>query len=109
VALAVVGCRSAAVYSAAKGGVIVFTKVLIKEVVRHEIGVICVSSDITANRRIRELSKEYIEPLVKGIHMGKMAGPEELIHGVLFVATDETTSTTKCNLGMDGGVTLGVG
>ena len=101
------GCQNAVVYSAAKAGVIGFTKALAKEVAQYGINVNCISPGVVASDRIRALPKDYMEPVIKSIYWGRMGEPDELANAVLFLASDEASYITGKNIVVDGGLTLG--
>lgn len=102
------GERNAAVYSAAKGGIIAFTKALAKEVGPSGITVNCVSPGICGSERVLSmLSKEGIEEAAKGIYLGRLGTPDDLANALLFLASNEANYITGHNLMVDGGLTLG--
>lgn len=101
------GMRKSAVYSAAKGGVIAFTKALAKEVGEYGINVNCVSPGIVGSARIRQMSQEMVQQWMDGIPLARLAIPEEVASVILFLASDESSYMTGENLTVAGGLTLG--
>jgi NAD(P)-dependent dehydrogenase (short-subunit alcohol dehydrogenase family) len=102
------GERNAVVYSAAKGGIIAFTKALAKELGSYGITVNCVSPGICASERVLSmLSKEGLDQAAKGIYLGRLGTPENVANAVLFLASPEASYITGHNLVVDGGLTLG--
>lgn len=102
------GEKNAVAYSAAKGGIIAFTKALAKEVAPYGITVNAVSPGICGSERVLSmLSKEGIDEAAKGIYLGRLGIPEDLANAVLFLASDESNYITGHNLVVDGGLTMG--
>ncbi len=105
-----VGSSGEVVYSAAKGGVIAFTKALAREVARHGITVNCVSpgpSDTPLFRReIVEPFPKLAEGLVRVIPMGRLGTPQDIAPAVLYLASDEARYVTGQTLSVSGGLTM---
>ena len=51
--------------------------------------------------------QEGMEEAAKGIHLGRLATPEDLANAILFLVSDEASYITGHNLIVDGGLTLG--
>ena len=101
-------------YSAAKGGVIAFTKTIAREFGRANITANCVCPGITENTR---LSKEMVEDIpdkekaikmkatvAKVTPMGRLAEPEDVAKAVLFFASDDSSFVTGQVLSTSGGL-----
>jgi 2-hydroxycyclohexanecarboxyl-CoA dehydrogenase len=105
-----VGSSGEAVYSAAKGGVIAFTKTLAREMARHRINVNCVcpgpsetplfQAEFTAGR------PALAEALKKAIPWGRLGQPEDVAGAVVFLASDEAEFITGQTLSVSGGLTM---
>ena len=102
-----VGMQKAAAYSAAKGGVIAFTRTLAKEVAEYGINVNCVSPGIVASARVRQMSQEMVQQWLDGIPLGRLATTEEVANVILFLASDEASYVTGENITVAGGLPLG--
>ena len=103
----VIGMQKAAEYSAAKAGIIGFTKALAKEVGPYGINVNCVSPGVVGTPRVLEMAKELIPEWTKGIKLGRLAKPEEIASVVFFLVSDESSYITGQNIIVDGGLSLG--
>jgi 2-hydroxycyclohexanecarboxyl-CoA dehydrogenase len=105
-----VGSTGEAVYSAAKGGVIAFTKTLAREMARHRINVNCVcpgpsetplfQSEFTAGR------PALADALKKAIPWGRLGRPEDVAGAVVFLASDEAEFITGQTRSVSGGLTM---
>jgi 2-hydroxycyclohexanecarboxyl-CoA dehydrogenase len=82
-------------YSAAKGGVIAFTRALAQELAQYGITVNCVSPGSVDAGRGAPMS-----------FLGRVGTPEEVANLVLFLASDEAGFITGQNYIIDGGRTL---
>lgn len=103
----VIGMQKAAEYSAAKAGIIGFTKALAKEVGPYGINVNCLSPGVVGTPRVLEMAKELIPEWTKGIKLGRLAKPEEIASVVFFLVSDESSYITGQNIIVDGGLSLG--
>ena len=95
-------------YSAAKAGIIGFTKALATEVAPYKINVNCVSPSTTETERIAlRLPEEVKEGERKTTLLGRLGEPEDIANMVDFLASDEANFITGQNFIVDGGRTLG--
>jgi 2-hydroxycyclohexanecarboxyl-CoA dehydrogenase len=104
-----VGSSGEAVYSAAKGGVIAFTKATAREMARHQVNanVVCPGPTDTAlfaamggdNPKLREA-------LTKAIPFRRLAQPADLANAVAFLASDEASYITGQTVSVSGGLTM---
>mgnify|MGYP000150337241 CR=1 FL=1 len=105
-----VGSSGETVYSAAKGGVIAFTKALAREVARYGITVNCVCpgpSDTPLFRReVAEPHPELARRLLRAIPVGRLGTPQDVAPAVLFLASDEAAYITGQTLSVSGGLTM---
>jgi len=103
-----IGMLKGVEYSAAKAGIIGFTRALAKEVAPYGINVNCISPGIVGTPRVLAMvAKERIEEWAKGIKLGRLAKPEEIASVVLFLVSDESSYITGQNIIVDGGLSLG--
>lgn len=105
----VVGQAGIADYSAAKAGVIVFTRALAKEVGEYGINVNCVSPGPIFGPRSLSHPAKFQEATHKAIYLGRLGKPEEVAKVVAFLSSDEASFVHGANWTVDGGVTLGYG
>ncbi len=102
-----VGMQKAAEYSAAKAGIMGFTKTLAKEVGSYGINVNCISPGVIGTERVRNMPKEMVDQWKEGIPLGRIADPDEIASVVVFLASDDASYITGVNIPVEGGLTLG--
>ena len=105
-----VGSSGEAVYSAAKGGIIAFTKTIAREVARHHINVNCICpgpSDTPLFRNaVAAVYPKLAESLKRVIPFGRLGTPEDVAPAVVFLASDEAAYVTGQTLSVSGGLTM---
>src|SRR2546427_507451 len=105
-----VGSTGEAVYSAAKGGIIAFTKTIAREVARHRINVNCVcpgpSETPLFQAEFVAKSPKLAESLKRVIPWGRLGTPEDVAPAVVFLASDEAGFITGQTLSVSGGLTM---
>ncbi len=102
-----IGMQKAAEYSAAKGGIIAFTKTLAKEVGHYGINVNCISPGVISSPRVQLMPKEMVQQWQEGIPLTRLGRPEEVASVVLFLASDDASYITGENITVAGGLPLG--
>jgi NAD(P)-dependent dehydrogenase (short-subunit alcohol dehydrogenase family) len=105
-----VGGAKAVAYCAAKGGMVVMTKAMAIDHGPHGIRVNAVCPGDTDTPMEREDARaqglawdDYVDMVVGGQAMERMATPEEIARAVLFLASDESSYITGAALPVDGG------
>jgi 3-oxoacyl-[acyl-carrier protein] reductase len=101
---AITGRAGQANYSAAKGGLISFTKTLSKELARFEITVNAVCPGIIKTDLVGNLQKDIQKELLGIIPMNKFGNPKDVAEAVLFLASDVAHYITGQVLSVDGGL-----
>ncbi len=104
-----VGGSGQAPYSAAKGGVIAFTKALALENGRNGIVANCVSPGPTETALFASMGGDnprYTEALTKAIPLRRIGRAEDIAKTVLFLASDQASYITGQTLSVSGGLTM---
>ncbi|MGH2960883.1 MAG: SDR family NAD(P)-dependent oxidoreductase [Solirubrobacterales bacterium] len=105
-----VGSKGSAVYSAAKGGVISFTKTIARENARFGVTVNAIAPgpiDTPLLRRateLGELGERVIETMKGATQLRRLGEPEEVAAAVAFLASEEAAYVTGETLGVSGGL-----
>jgi NAD(P)-dependent dehydrogenase (short-subunit alcohol dehydrogenase family) len=102
-----IGQQKAAEYSAAKGGVISFTRTLAKELGHYGINVNSISPGVIGTPRVREAAGDMLEAWLEGIPLGRLGEPQEVAEVVLFLASEASSYITGENIVVEGGKSLG--
>jgi 2-hydroxycyclohexanecarboxyl-CoA dehydrogenase len=105
-----VGSTGEAVYSAAKGGLIAFTKTIARETARHRINVNCVcpgpSDTPLFQNEFAAKSPKLAESLKRVIPWGRLGVPEDVAPAVVFLASEDAGFITGQTLSVSGGLTM---
>ncbi len=102
--LAAVGMRGKAHYTAAKAGVIGFTRSICKELGARGIRVNVVAPGVIGTGEIGDLSPEQRGRYAYLAALGRLGRPEEVAAVVLFLASDLSSFMTGATIPIDGGV-----
>lgn len=106
----IVGSPGRADYSAAKGGIIAFTKSLAKEAASYGVRVVAVSPGVIETPMFNHIPKEHLEELRRSAPpVGRLGKPEDIARMVVFLASDDAGFITGHNFIVDGGGILKVG
>ena len=107
-----VGSSLESVYSAAKGGLIAFTKAIAREVARYGItaNAVCPGpTDTPLLARITEAGEDaerIIAAMTRAVPMRRLGRPEDVAPAVAFLASDEAGFITGQTLSVSGGLTM---
>jgi 2-hydroxycyclohexanecarboxyl-CoA dehydrogenase len=104
-----VGSSGEAVYSAAKAGIIAFSKTLARELARYQINVNVVCPGPTNTPLLAEVgagNPKLAEALKRAVPFGRIGEPEEIAAAVAFLASDDAAYVTGQTLSVSGGLTM---
>lgn len=90
-------------YSAAKAGVIGFTRSIARELAPFGINVNAVGPGATRTRAIDQLPRELMERIAQGIPAGRLGEPEDIANAVAFFAGNQSDYVTGQTLLVNGG------
>ena len=105
-----VGSKGSAVYSAAKGGVIAFMKVIARENARFGITANSIAPGpietplLMGAAQMGELGEKVIETMKGATQLRRLGKPEEVAAAVAFLAAEESSYVTGETLGVSGGL-----
>lgn len=99
-----VGASCEAVYSAAKAGLIGFTKALAKELGPSGIRVNCVSPGVIMTDMNSELTEETVAELREETPLLRIGTPKDVARAVEFLASDRASFVTGQTLPVNGGI-----
>jgi 2-hydroxycyclohexanecarboxyl-CoA dehydrogenase len=105
-----VGSKGSAVYSAAKGGVIAFTKVMAREGARFGITANAIAPGpietplLMRAKEFGQIGDKIIETMKAGTQLRRLGQPEEVAAAVAFLASDDSSYVTGETLGVSGGL-----
>ena len=102
----VVGASCEAVYSAAKGGVVTFSKALAKEIGPSGIRVNCVSPGVIKTHMLDCYTEEDLKALEDETPLGRIGTTTDIANAVKFLVSDDASFITGQNLVVDGGIIL---
>jgi len=107
-----VGSSGEAVYSAAKGGVIAFTKAVARESARHGINANAVCPGPTDTALFADYKEgagnpeKLMEAFTRSIPLGRIGQPDDLPGAIAFFASDDAGFITGQVLSVSGGLTM---
>lgn len=107
-----IGSALEAIYSGAKGALIVFSKTLAREFARHQITVNSVCPGITNTPLIKEITANNplagrgIASIEKSVPLQRMGQPEDIANAVAYLASDGAAYVTGQTLSVSGGVSM---
>jgi NAD(P)-dependent dehydrogenase (short-subunit alcohol dehydrogenase family) len=105
-----VGSKGSAVYSAAKGGVIAFTKTIARENGRFGITANAIAPGpidtplLNSARALGDVGERIIETMKRATQMRRLGEVDEVAAAVAFLASDDASFVTGETLGVSGGL-----
>ena len=108
-----VGSQGSAVYSAAKAGVIGFTKAIARESARYGVACNAVAPGpietpllMQAPEQLGDLGTRLIEGMVGATAMRRLGSPDEVAAAIAFLASDDASYVTGQTLNVSGGLSM---
>lgn len=104
-----VGSSGEAVYSAAKAGIIGFSKTLARELARYQINVNVVCPGPTNTPLLAEVgatNPKLADALKRAIPFGRIGEPDDIAGAVAFLVSDDAGFVTGQTLSVSGGLTM---
>jgi 2-hydroxycyclohexanecarboxyl-CoA dehydrogenase len=104
-----VGSSGEAVYAAAKGGIIAFTKTIAREMARHQVTANCVCPGPTDTALLASAfgdNPKLRDSLARAIPLRRLGQPADLANAVAFLASDEAAFITGQTVSVSGGLTM---
>jgi 2-hydroxycyclohexanecarboxyl-CoA dehydrogenase len=105
-----VGSKGSAVYSAAKGGVIAFTKAIARENARYGILANAIAPGpietplLMGAKEFGEIGEKVIETMKSSTQLHRLGQPEEVAAAVAFLCSEDASYVTGETLGVSGGL-----
>ena len=91
-------------YTSSKAGIIGLTKQVAHEVGNRDINVNAVCPSQTQTEMLdKSMTEEELKELGESIPLGRIATPQEVVNGILFLCSDESSYITGTTLDINGG------
>jgi 2-hydroxycyclohexanecarboxyl-CoA dehydrogenase len=108
-----VGSHGSSVYSAAKGGVVAFTKGVAREAGRYGVTCNAVAPGpietpllMSAPEHLGELGEKVVQSMVGQTVLRRLGQPDEVAAAIAFLASDDASYVTGQALGVSGGLAM---
>ena len=100
------GGAAVAVYSAAKAGVVAFTKGLASEMAPLGVNINSVAPGLGYTQFVASASKEMLDSFLEKVPTGKPTTPDDMGNAVAFLASDLSMNIVGQSISVDGGLTM---
>ncbi|MCB1857875.1 MAG: acetoacetyl-CoA reductase [Gammaproteobacteria bacterium] len=91
-------------YSAAKAGMIGFSKAVAREDAGKGITVNVITPGFVATEMVETIPEKVINSIVSNIPVKRLGQPSEIARGVVFLSSDDAGYITGCTLDINGGM-----
>jgi acetoacetyl-CoA reductase len=91
-------------YSAAKAGVIGFTKALAQELAAKGVTVNAIAPGYVATKMVTAIREDILKGIIDSVPVKRLAKPEEIGFAVVFLADELSGFTTGATLNVNGGL-----
>ncbi|MDR3323156.1 MAG: acetoacetyl-CoA reductase [Zoogloeaceae bacterium] len=91
-------------YSAAKAGVIGFTKALAQELAAKGVTINAIAPGYVATKMVTAIKPEILQGIIDSVPVKRLAKPEEIGFAVVFLADELSGFTTGATLNINGGL-----
>ena len=102
----IVGNAGQSNYSAAKAGIIGFTKAIAKEVASRNITANVIAPGFIDTEMTRDLTDAQRGEIMRMVALGRTGKPEDIAPAAVFLASDEAAYVTGHVLTVDGGLVM---
>lgn len=90
-------------YSAAKAGIIGFSKALAQEGAKSGVTVNVVAPGYTGTKMVMAVPEKVLDSIKSGIPMGRLAEPKEIAAAVMYLVSDGAAYVTGATININGG------
>jgi len=94
-------------YSAAKAGMIGFTKALALENARKGVTVNCIAPGYIDTEMVQAVPEKVLQSIIEGIPVGRLGRGEEIAESVSFLASERSGYVTGSTISLNGGQFMG--
>ena len=91
-------------YSAAKGGIISFTKTVAKEYAKYGITVNAVAPGFIKTKMLETVPEKVMQKIIGQIPLGRLGEPDDVAAVVCFLVSDDATYITGQLININGGI-----
>jgi 3-oxoacyl-[acyl-carrier protein] reductase len=91
-------------YSAAKGGIISFTKTVAKEYAKYGITVNAVAPGFIKTKMLETVPEKVMQKIIGQIPLGRLGEPDDVAAVVCFLISDDATYITGQLINVNGGI-----
>jgi 3-oxoacyl-[acyl-carrier protein] reductase len=98
-----IGVIGDANYSAAKSGIVGFTKSVARELARYNINVNAIMPGLVDTDLLRGIPEKYLKPMIEEVPLKRVGRPEDIANVVAFLASEDSSYMTGAILEVTGG------